>query len=280
MKKTIFASLFIALNLLNAKAQDKYTLVIDSVSNIFNSDISFPYWLNANQTVRTGPNIKSISILEFKLDTSANNALIFQKVINLKSWGRVPTGKVWKLESIGLGPTLMTIPAVFSSPKSYLTPGSYTFTVPAGITTISVEIWGGGGNGSYITQYGGGGGGYGFQVFQVNPLDTFRVVVGGAAGTSSFSNKLYATGGGNGGSSGGAGGYSNSPYNIWGGNGGYCSAGGGNGGNGGAGGKSWSNTTGVWCGGQDGFAPGGGGSGAQNSVYPTSGARGQVIIYW
>ena len=49
------------------------------------------------------------------------------------------------------------------------TPGTYNFTVPAGVTQISVEVWGGGGGGGSSRRSnnnpraGGGGGGGGFS---------------------------------------------------------------------------------------------------------------------
>ncbi len=124
MKKIIFSIVFVALNFLNAKSQDKYILIIDSIQNVFNNDVSFPYWLNANQTVRPGPNIKSISIIEFKVDTAANNNLVFQKVITLKSWGKVPVDKVWKIESIGVSADLFAGPVIFTSPKVFKETGA------------------------------------------------------------------------------------------------------------------------------------------------------------
>lgn len=55
----------------------------------------------------------------------------------------------------------------------YATPGSYTFTVPAGVTAntvMEVEVWGGGGGGSAwvnntVSGGGGGSGGYAYKLF-------------------------------------------------------------------------------------------------------------------
>jgi hypothetical protein len=69
-----------------------------------------------------------------------------------------------------------------------------TFTVPAGISKILVEVWGGGGSGgpagaSATTSSGGGGGGsggYARKILQVTPGQSFPVVVGaGGAGVAS-----------------------------------------------------------------------------------------------
>lgn len=79
-------------------------------------------------------------------------------------------------------------PAVFN--------GSGTFTVPVGVTSLTVEAWGGGGKGSTGTsdgEYGGGGGGaYARSILTVNPGDIYNIVVGSgstttaAGGSSSF----------------------------------------------------------------------------------------------
>jgi len=80
-------------------------------------------------------------------------------------------------------------------------PGTYSFTVPFGVTQLYIEAWGGGGGGgtgdyqielasdgsSYAAGTGGGGGGaggYARGVINVSPLQTYTVQVGagGAAG--------------------------------------------------------------------------------------------------
>ena len=75
-----------------------------------------------------------------------------------------------------------------SGEQSYTTPGTYTFTVPTGVTSLDIFVVGGGGGGS-VGQYsngspGGSGGGGIVQVsgFTVTPGDTFNVSVG-AGGT-------------------------------------------------------------------------------------------------
>ncbi len=71
----------------------------------------------------------------------------------------------------------------------YTTAGSYTFTVPEGVTEIQVEAWGGGGGGGDGLGRGGGGGGggaYAKSVFTVSPAAEYSVVVGtGGAGAGS-----------------------------------------------------------------------------------------------
>ena len=72
--------------------------------------------------------------------------------------------------------------------QTYTTPGSYTFTVPAGVTAVSVAAIGGGGGGfgSNVTPGSGAGGGafaYANNV-SVSPGNTLNVLVG-AGGTAS-----------------------------------------------------------------------------------------------
>lgn len=78
----------------------------------------------------------------------------------------------------------------FAQSQTYSTPGTATFTVPAGVTSVTVEAWGGGGRGGSANiagsnQAGGGGGGgaYSRKIITVTPLTGYSVVVGGG-GTS------------------------------------------------------------------------------------------------
>jgi hypothetical protein len=68
----------------------------------------------------------------------------------------------------------------------YSTPGTYTYTVPAGVTQLNVKVWGAGGtgnsSGNAVWKAGGGAGGYGQATFSVSPGNTLAVVVG--AGSS------------------------------------------------------------------------------------------------
>ena len=111
---------------------------------------------------------------------------------------------VWHLGDIGT--------ATFS------TAGSSSWTVPAGVTSVTVKAWSGGGGGSYGTPGVGVGGGFAQGTITVTPLETLTVYVGGGGG---------AGGGGSGGAGGtnggGAGGNGYVPSGIWsgGGGGGY-----------------------------------------------------------
>lgn len=69
---------------------------------------------------------------------------------------------------------------------TYSTPGTSTFTVPAGVTSIVVSLWGaGGGGGGRDAGYTGGVGGSGQYVsgtLAVTPGDVLSIQVGGAGG--------------------------------------------------------------------------------------------------
>lgn len=172
---------------------------------------------------------------------------------------------------------------------AYTSPGTYTFVVPAGVTSISAVVVAGGGGGAHSTRgMPGGGGGLAYiNNTSVTPGESLTVTVGaGGAGGVSFSggqaggnSQIYrggtklvrAIGGGAGtnggvpGSGGGADGYSGGA----GGSGGYSSGsyGGGGGGAGGYSGSGGSGGNGSGNAGSAGTggAGGGGGSGGQGA---------------
>ncbi len=84
----------------------------------------------------------------------------------------------------------------------YTTAGNDTFTVPAGITSITVKSWGagGGGGGAGRSSSGadGGGGGYSTSVLSVTPGETLTVSVGGGGNGGVGTNNSGAGGGGGG----------------------------------------------------------------------------------
>ena len=86
-----------------------------------------------------------------------------------------------------------TVNINFSAPPPqgqslFSSPGTYTFTVPARVSTISAVAVGGGGGGSYIWPYGAGGGGGTAWIagLPVTPGETFTVGVGGGGSTWSY----------------------------------------------------------------------------------------------
>jgi hypothetical protein len=284
-------------------------LSIDGVNTTFQSGLSLPYWLKAGQTLNVIANANSVSIMEFTVDSST---LKYSRVISLNSLQTVPSGKIWKIEAIGiatiggtLGFSTTSIPTILTSPKTFSTPGTYSWTVPPNVTSICVEVWGGGGSGDIVAYNmygtrggGGGGGGYGYQCFLVVPGTTYAVTVGGGGvysssggnngETSSLGALISATGGSKGSNYNtsapfwgpvGSGGVSTATFNISGSdatspystNTNYIGADGANGGQGG------NNLLGISA-----AAPGGGGSGGQSGQGggAGSGAPGRVIIHW
>lgn len=162
---------------------------------------------------------------------------------------------------------------------SYTTPGSYTWTVPDGVTSIQVvAIGGGGGHGSAN----GGGGGVVTAILSVTAGDTLALDVGGGGGgragggssnvNAGAANQIIAGGGG--GSGGGAGGNSTGGHGGGAGSGsgsngnaGNPTAGdGGSGGTGGAGGPSGGGNAGGAGGNGNGGRGGAGGDGGAGGI--------------
>jgi hypothetical protein len=153
--------------------------------------------------------------------------------------------------------------------SSYGTAGSNVFAVPAGVTSLIVEMWGaggggGGGGGGGEAGGAGGGGGYSLATIAVTPAENLNVIVGGGG--------VGGSGNANGGDGGGGGGHSEvnrtgTPLVIaggGGGGGGANNAAAADAGGGGAGGGSTAQA------GSASGAAGGGGAGDQS----TGGAAG------
>jgi hypothetical protein len=186
---------------------------------------------------------------------------------------------------------------------------SGTYTIPAGVTEITVEAWGGGGGGGDGANTGGGGGGggaYASKTFTVTPLDDYTVTIGaggsrattsvgagGTGGDTSFGTDVIAKGGAGGsgansanaaGGAGGSGAGSTGTTTYSGGNGGTGlnagDLGGGGGGAAGAtgvGGNASNQTagTGTGEGGSGGVGGANAGSGADGSVPGGGGGGGE-----
>lgn len=205
----------------------------------------------------------------------------------------------YTINSPPAAPVFTTIQTIMSYPSGITgggtssvtysgTPGTFTWTAPAGVTKVSVVAVGGGGAGG---QNGGGGGGGGALAyvnnFTVTPGNTYSVVtgaggtltggVGNAGGASSFNTStVIANGGGGGGTygspTGGAGGTVGAGTGFAGGAGGAgqgTNVGGGGGGAGGytaAGGAGGTGNTSSATAGSASTGGGGGGGGGANSV--------------
>ncbi|TDE01586.1 ice-binding family protein [Flavobacterium hiemivividum] len=201
---------------------------------------------------------------------------------------------------------LFGLTSVFGQSKTtFTTAESTSFTVPSGITGVTLEAWGGGaGGGSNATGGGGGGGAYASGFVNVNSGSSQKVTVGaGGSANSSGGNSVFGSNliiaAGASGQTGGAINSSTGTIKFAGGDGGSAggSSGGGGGGsafptaigNNGATGSGNSNAaggTGAGAGGTgggngetggNGVVPGGGGGGG-NKASGGNGASGRVIV--
>lgn len=118
----------------------------------------------------------------------------------------LPTGE-WGSASVGAGGYLYTIGGTTFTGQTYSSQGSDTYTVPAGVTSLTVRMWGGGGGGGggAATNLGGAGGGSGYviETITVTPGEVLNVYVGGGGAGGTYNSGGNAAGGG-----GGGGGYS------------------------------------------------------------------------
>ncbi|OXM47389.1 hypothetical protein CFP75_24455, partial [Amycolatopsis alba DSM 44262] len=120
-------------------------------------------------------------------------------------------GRRWALLAVAAAVTTAGVVAVpptahAADARTYNRPGQYTFTVPAGVTALTVRVWGGGGAGgtggpdydegtavhSERAAGGGGGGGGGGSYLEctltgINPGQRYTVTVG-APGTPELAN--------------------------------------------------------------------------------------------
>jgi hypothetical protein len=88
-----------------------------------------------------------------------------------------------------------------SGSQTFTTSG--TFAVPAGVTTVNIQVVGAGGSGGSNGAGGGGGGGYASGAYAVTPLNSIPVTIGTggsgpSGGTTSVGTLISATGGSNG----------------------------------------------------------------------------------
>ena len=95
--------------------------------------------------------------------------------------------------------------AGISSLGSFIVPGTYSFTIPAGITSINISVIGGGGSGGgggyntddhiYLSGGGGGSGGYMSHSYTVTSGEVISIIVGAGALANPY-RYAYASGGG------------------------------------------------------------------------------------
>lgn len=99
--------------------------------------------------------------------------------------------------------TLLALAALPVSPAraatdTYSTAGTFTWTAPAGVTSVTVEVWGGGGRGGSFgggmgeaVGGGGGGGAYSSSVISVTAGNDYTVVVGAGSTTTAAGGQSY-----------------------------------------------------------------------------------------
>jgi hypothetical protein len=198
------------------------------------------------------------------------------------------------------GILLLLVSRSFFAQTTQVLTGSSTFTVPCGVTAMTIQMWGGGGGGggSAGTSGGSGGGGGAYVTFtlSVSAGNTFTYSVGaggsanGGAGGSSSINGITAGGGAGGANNGGAGGAGGTTSgggtatNGTAGNANSTSTGGAGGAAAGTGGGAGGAGATTGNNGTAGTAPGGGGGGGGAKSGPStaggSGGAGQIkIIY-
>src|SRR2546425_860091 len=103
--------LHVALSMNSASAQSSVpTIFIGGVEVMANNISLAPYWLYAGQTLAIGNKVKNISVLQYNIAPAqgGGNSLQFETVLQITTLQTVPTGKAWKIESIGLDPTAST----------------------------------------------------------------------------------------------------------------------------------------------------------------------------
>ncbi|MCC6600784.1 MAG: hypothetical protein IT223_08930, partial [Crocinitomicaceae bacterium] len=151
-------------------SQCKPAIKIDGNINVVDANDRFgvplPFWLKEGQTLSVSSSVHSISVIEFSVNGSS---LEFSQILSITSPTpvSVPSGKVWKLESVSKSNNSS------SYQSATFSPGTFTWTVPSCAEQICVEAWAGGGGGGgnynsgspYATGAGGGGGGFGSQCF-------------------------------------------------------------------------------------------------------------------
>ena len=271
-----------------------FTVSLDFGADAFNGSAR---WLDI--AVSNSPANQELSpraqVLPTPYATFAANAAIAGTASNFN-------GGVVQGSFIGYGAGLTNVAATLQM-QVFLTSG--TFITPSNVTSIIVEVWGGGGMGasgspSYDVGGGGGGaGGYAKALYAVTPNTSYAVVVGAGGtagaptgGSSGMGGVILATGGSPGSAPtsiavtpGGAGGTgaatSSTTSSTKGGTGKYGTPdGGGDGGNAPCGGPGGLGSFGATP--EAGHVPGGGGGGGDFAgvTAGAAGGYGEVIVYY
>jgi intein/homing endonuclease len=161
----------------------------------------------ATWTERTGAGSRSWRSVSLSSDGKYQTAVVDGGYIYTSSADSYIFGGNVGIGTTGPGANL-TVSNTYYAPKAYYTsPGTYSYTVPQGVTSIVVKLWGGGGGaggGDTANRNGGNGGGgaYAYKVISVTPGETLTVTVGGGGGGGA--SDVAGSGGGAGGYNGGA----------------------------------------------------------------------------
>lgn len=163
------------------------------------------------------------TITGYQWQVSSNNGVSFS---NISSTGINPSYSGWTTSTL----TLSGIPSIangyiyrcqvlgssVSTVETLTTPGSGTWTCPSGVTSVTVQCWGGGGAGGscpggYMQNYSGGGGGGAFSsaLIVVSGGTSYPYIIGAGGtvtstngnpgGSTSFNNSVVLAVGGSGG---------------------------------------------------------------------------------
>lgn len=160
-------------------------------------------YVNGNPATNTAGSIPCAEGLEYPQ----------REIVNaITSAGLAPSNgdlfQLWKAMLAAAKSFVSTIFITGGRAKNWQTPGTYSWTVPAGVTVIEIELWGGGGSGAGGQQgYGGGPGGYSKGAFAVTPGQVLPIIVGAGGapssgdsgnygGTTSVGALIYGNGGG------------------------------------------------------------------------------------
>ncbi len=133
----------------------------------------------ANDSVGTAQIINA----EVMADDLAANAVTSAKIADgAVTTAKIPDGSITQAKlgfAIGGGSADGAVP---SGAQEYTTAGSHTFTVPAGVTKIMVEVWGAGAGFSGESVGEASSGAYSRKTFTVTPGSQWTVVVGAGGG--------------------------------------------------------------------------------------------------
>ena len=127
-------------------------------------------------TGQTGYKWNTVNTYSSATDMGASTS----KTENGLSSGTPYTRYVWAYNGNGCVSSVLTLTFTTAGQIAYLTAGTFSWTCPAGVTSVCVVAVGGGGGGGYQwSSGGGGGGGLGWKNnIAVTPGNSYTVVVG------------------------------------------------------------------------------------------------------